>query len=132
MIQKTNGINGSSGFNNSINNLHSYPGYGVDFESLLREKLTEEKTLVKSEGLKFSKHAQKRVEQRGIELTENLMQSLNEAVDKARQKGVNDMVVIGEKGAFVVNVANNVVVTTMTQSEMKENVFTNIDGAILI
>lgn len=132
MIQKTNGINGSSGFNNSINNLRSYPGYGVDFESLLREKLTEDKPIVKNEGLKFSKHAQKRVEQRGIELTENLMQSLNEAVDKARQKGVNDMVVIGEKGAFVVNVANNVVVTTMTQSEMKENVFTNIDGAMLI
>ena len=42
------------------------------------------------------------------------------------------MVVIGEQGAFIVNVPNNVVVTTMTNQEMKQNIFTNIDSAVLI
>ncbi|WP_434084601.1 hypothetical protein [Lacrimispora xylanisolvens] len=35
-------------------------------------------------------------------------------------------------GAFIVNVPNNTVVTTMSGNEMKENIFTNIDSAVLL
>ena len=65
-------------------------------------------------------------------MTDGLMSDLNQAIQKAREKGAKDVVVIGEKGAFIVNVPNNVVVTTMSGTEMKENIFTNIDSAVLM
>ena len=65
-------------------------------------------------------------------MTESLMQNLNNAVQKAKAKGARDVVIIGENGAFIVNVPNNVVVTTMSGREMKDNIFTNIDSAVLM
>lgn len=98
------------------------------FEQLLKERYAEA-----SDGkLQFSKHAAARVEQRGIELTDGLLENLKEAVTKARIKGAKDVVVIGQEGAFIVNVPNNTVVTTMSPSEMKDNIFTNIDSAVLM
>ena len=98
------------------------------FGQMLKDKLKESE-----EGqLKISKHAQARADERGIELRPALIQDIKTAVDKAREKGIKDMVVIGKDGAFVVNVTNNVVVTSMDQMEMKNNIFTNIDGAVII
>lgn len=82
--------------------------------------------------LQFSRHATERVNQRGIEMSEPFLADLRSAVEKARSKGAKDVVIISEKGAFIVNVPNNTVVTTMSGSEMKENIFTNIDSAILL
>ena len=80
----------------------------------------------------LSKHAVQRVQERGIEMTDNLLNDLNQAVQKARSKGARDVVIIGESGAFIVNVPHNVVVTTMSGTEMKENIFTNIDSAVIM
>lgn len=95
------------------------------FSKLLDEKLENKE-------LKFSKHAKERAMQRGINIQENLVKDISSAVDKAREKGVKDIVVIGKDGAFVVNVTNNVVVTSMNSMELKNNIFTNIDGAVII
>ena len=65
-------------------------------------------------------------------MTDSLLTDLNQAVAKAQEKGAKDVVVIGKSGAFIVNVPNNIVVTTMSGAEMKENIFTNIDSAVLI
>lgn len=98
------------------------------FEKILKEQLgTRDK-----QELQFSKHAAIRVEQRGIELTQSVMDGLRQAVDKARDKGAKDVVIIGSQGAFIVNVPNNTVVTTMTPAEMKNNIFTNIDSAVIM
>ena len=86
----------------------------------------------KAQSVQFSKHAARRVQERGIDMTDNLLNDLNQAVQKARAKGARDVVIIGESGAFIVNVPNNVVVTTMSGTEMKENIFTNIDSAVLM
>ncbi|MDO5062382.1 MAG: TIGR02530 family flagellar biosynthesis protein [Peptostreptococcaceae bacterium] len=95
------------------------------FSKILHERLEHKE-------VKFSKHAMERAAQRGIEIESKLMSDISEAVDKARMKGVKDIVVIGKQGAFVVNVANNTVVTSMNPMEMKNNIFTNIDGAVMI
>lgn len=107
--------------------LQKQPGQtsGLQFGQLLQQEAAKQQ-------VQFSKHAVQRVQERGIEMSENLMQNLNEAVQKARAKGARDVVVIGEAGAFIVNVPNNVVITTMSGQEMKENIFTNIDSAVLI
>ncbi|WP_324824550.1 TIGR02530 family flagellar biosynthesis protein [Sinanaerobacter sp. ZZT-01] len=98
----------------------------ASFETLLKEQLN------KNEGLQFSKHAKERVDERGIEITDNLLNDLNHAVAKARDKGAKDVVIFDTQNAFIVNIPNNMVITTMAGNELKENVFTNIDGAVII
>ena len=96
------------------------------FSTLLKEELD------RSEGVRFSKHAAQRVAERGIEVSDRLMSDLNQAVEKAKAKGATDVVIIGKDGAFIVNVPHNLIVTTMNGNEMKENIFTNIDSAVLL
>lgn len=98
----------------------------VQFGDLLRKEAD------KPQSVQFSKHAALRVQERGIEMTDTLLGNLNRAVQKAQAKGAKDVVVIGESGAFIVNVPNNVVITTMSGAEMKDNIFTNIDSAVLM
>ncbi len=98
---------------------------GVQFSELLQREA--DRTSVH-----FSKHAAQRVQERGIQMTDSLLGDLNQAVQKARDKGARDVVVIGQSGAFIVNIPNNVVVTTMSGTEMKDNIFANIDSAVLM
>lgn len=99
---------------------------GNSFGDVLKQRIGSQ------DELQFSRHATERVNQRGIEMSEPFLADLQSAVEKARSKGAKDVVIISEKGAFIVNVPNNTVVTTMSGSEMKENIFTNIDSAILL
>lgn len=105
---------------------------GADFGTLLKEQLDRNSGIDKAGGLQFSKHAKERVAQRGIELTPKLLEDLNTAVNKASKKGVRDIVIFDMLNAFIVNVPNKTVVTTMSGSEMRDNVFTNIDGAVIL
>ncbi len=82
--------------------------------------------------VQFSRHASMRMEQRGVSLTGENLEELSLAVERARMKGSRETVVIGKQGAFIVNVSNNVVVTTLTEQEMKQNIFTNIDSAVFM
>ena len=120
----------------SVNEILRKNETGAGFSTLLKEQLDKNKAAqsnsLQSSPLHFSKHAQERIGQRGIEISEKLMDNLEQAVSKARDKGARDIVVIDVSGAFVVNVPNNTVITTMTGSEMKDNIFTNIDSAVLI
>lgn len=99
---------------------------GGGFDAVLQQELQ------KVDELQFSKHSQERIRQRGISLTEELMADMNAAAGKARMKGAKDVVMIGKEAAFIVNVPNNMVVTAMSGEEMKENIFTNIDSAVLL
>ena len=94
------------------------------FQELLRARANE--------GLNFSKHAAKRLDERGIPMDNHLMNDLEHVVEEARKKGAKDVAVIGSQGIFIVNVPNNVVITTMAGAEMKDNIFTNIDSAVLM
>ena len=107
-----------------------YSSNELAFQRLLQEQLVQNQGI--SSEIQFSKHAAARVEQRGIQLTDTLLEGLKGAVEKARGKGAKDIVVIGQQGAFIVNVPNNTVVTTMAPSEMKQNIFTNIDSAVIL
>ncbi|MCI8276203.1 MAG: flagellar operon protein, partial [Lachnospiraceae bacterium] len=61
-----------------------------------------------------------------------LLGGLEQAVRGAREKGAKDVAVIGRQGVFIVNVPNNVVVTTMSADDMKDRIFTNIDSAVIM
>lgn len=97
---------------------------GSDFRQILDEKLKPQ--------LKISSHAQERLRSRGIELSKDDMEKLNQAVDKARTKGSKDSLVLMKDMAFVVSVKNNTVITAVDSESLKENVFTNIDSAVIM
>ena len=80
----------------------------------------------------FSKHAISRAEERGIELTPTLMEKLAGSLEKAQEKGAKNILAFDATQAFILNVPYGRVITTMSQDEMKENIFTNIDGAVLL
>ncbi len=89
---------------------------------------------VLSQGAKvgFSKHAMHRAEQRGIAINENLLSQLDASLEKAQAKGAKNILAFDANRAFIVNVPNCRVITALSQEEMKENMFTNIDGAIIL
>jgi len=89
-----------------------------------------DQTLQESREVKISKHAALRLEARNIRLDGDKLEKLKTAVDRAQAKGVRDSLVVMEDVAFLVNIPNRTVITAVKQSELKENVFTNIDGAI--
>ncbi|MCI8992334.1 MAG: flagellar protein [Eubacterium sp.] len=99
---------------------------GASFQEILAQKTAEQNPL------KFSKHASQRLENRNISLTKEQSERLENGVDRAREKGINDSLVIVDSLAFIVNVPNKTVVTAMDQAETNDNIFTNIDGAVII
>ncbi len=80
----------------------------------------------------FSKHALARAEERGIALTPDLMGKLADSVEKAQEKGAKNILAFSDSQAFIVNIPYGRVITAMSGDEMRENIFTNIDGAVLL
>jgi flagellar operon protein len=81
--------------------------------------------------LQFSKHALARVQRRGIELGAGTLGRLSQGVDRAASKGSRDSLVLVDGTAFVVSVSNRTVITAVGSEHMKDNVFTNIDSAVI-
>ena len=99
----------------------------ISFEEILRGKQSEQ-----IPELKFSKHASMRLEERHISLTTEQNERLESGVAKASEKGIRDSLVMIDSLAFIVNVPNRTVVTAMDQTEQQDNIFTNIDGAVIM
>lgn len=100
---------------------------GLSFQEILQQKALQD-----AGSLKFSKHALGRLNDRNIELSEGQLERLNEGAHRAGQKGIRDSLVIVDELAFIVNVPNQTVVTAMNSTETNENVFTNINGAVIM
>ena len=92
------------------------------FDKILQEQLKE---------LKFSKHAQERLTSRNIQLNEADMSNLQNAVSRAEEKGSQDSLVLLRDLAFIVSVRNRTVVTAIDGEHLRDNVFTNIDSAVV-
>lgn len=80
----------------------------------------------------FSKHANKRLESRNISLSDEQVARLHNGIEKAREKSIKESLVMMDNIAFVVNVKNNTVITALDQSSDEGQIFTNIDGAVII
>ena len=98
------------------------------FDAVLRQELERSQT----RQVAFSKHALSRAEERGIEVTPTLLERLGDSVEKAQAKGATNILALDQSLAFIVNVPNYRVITALSQAEMKENIFTNIDGAVFL
>ncbi len=94
------------------------------FKDVLQNKMNS------TQELKFSKHAEMRLQTRNIQLSQAQKEKISSAVDRAQEKGVKDSLVLLDDIALVVSVKNKTVITAVSSGELKENVFTNIDGAV--
>lgn len=104
---------------------------GVSFQDILKQKTLQGITEADSP-LKFSRHAVSRLTDRQITLTDNQMERLNEGAQKAGRKGIQESLVLVDQLAFIVNIPNNTVITAMDSTESDENIYTNIDGAVIV
>lgn len=95
------------------------------------QALDNAKSLHSSE-VTFSKHASERLKTRNISLTDNQLNRLNEGTRKAQNKGITESLVLLDDLAFIVNTKNNTVITAMNSNSQEENVYTNIDGAVVM
>lgn len=102
----------------------------VPFEQVLRQKQVQ--SVLDNSSLKFSKHAVNRLSDRNIYLTDAQNVRLENGVKQASEKGITESLVLVDSLAFIVNVPNKTVVTAMDQTETNSNIFTNIDGAVII
>ena len=100
---------------------------GTGFQGLLRQEL--QKTAPE---VAFSKHAMSRAEERGIEITPSLMDQIRGSMVRAQAKGATNILAMDAEKAFIINVPHAKVITAITQDEMRDSVFTNIDGAVFL
>jgi flagellar operon protein len=96
-----------------------------------RAGLTAVPTPAPGTSIKWSAHATARLRQRGIEFTPEQHARLETAVDKAVAKGAKDSLVLLDDAALVVSAQNRTVITALGMHQAKENVFTNIDSAVI-
>lgn len=97
---------------------------GPSFNQLLEQEIA---------GVKFSQHALQRLQSRKIQLDGSQLSKLSQAVDKAAQKGAREsLILMNDNLAFVVSVKNKTVITAIDGASIKDNVFTNIDSAVII
>lgn len=102
------------------------PGIGKTFAETLREAQQSV-----SGTLKFSAHAQTRIQSRSIALDRSDLQRIEGAVERAAGKGARESLILLDKAALVVSIPNRTVITVVDQASMKQNVFTNIDSAVI-
>ncbi|MDE6622282.1 MAG: flagellar protein [Lachnospiraceae bacterium] len=103
---------------------------GTSFEEILQKQQAQGTQT--TEAVRFSKHAANRLNDRKIELTDEQLERLNDGTKKAGAKGIKDSLVLVDQLAFIVNTKSNTVITAMDQTEADENIYTNIDGAVII
>ena len=98
----------------------------VAFADVLRS------TIEKNSEVNFSNHAIKRAVDHNLDIPDDELNTLNEGGRLASEKNLDDtLILVGEK-AFVVSVKNNTVITTVNNNSIQGNVFTNINGAVIV
>jgi flagellar operon protein len=81
--------------------------------------------------LALSAHAKDRIERREIPFDGPVAARLEAAVDRAAAKGGRESLVLVDDTAFVVSVRNRTVITAVDRARMRDQVFTNIDSAVI-
>ncbi len=123
-IRKISNLNGMQ-TNSTVKNKEHIDSV---FKEVLNQKINNKKT---ESGVVFSKHANERIRERSIDVGTDVTVKLNEAADQAKEKGLKNVLVMIENQAFIVSTISNKVITAVNSEDLKENIFTNIDGAVI-
>ncbi|KZZ82845.1 MULTISPECIES: TIGR02530 family flagellar biosynthesis protein [Bacillaceae] len=92
----------------------------TSFQTLFQEKLT------------ISKHARARLDERNIVISDEKWNLMEDRLSEAKQKGIQDALFLSNEGAFIISVKNSTLITAMNRKEAASQIFTNINGTILL
>ena len=101
------------------------PEPGASFRQVLEQQTAA------APRVRFSKHAQERLDRRQIALTAHHLSRLDEAVARAQANGARESLVLMDDLALIVSVRNQTVITATNAATREDNVFTNIDSAVI-
>jgi flagellar operon protein len=82
--------------------------------------------------LVVSKHAQERLEQRNIQISNEDWKKIEEKVSEAGKLGVRDSLVLLPDAALIISAKNKTVITALNREEAVSQIFTNINGTIIL
>ena len=99
-------------------------------ESSFKEMFSAE--LASDREVRFSRHASQRLHSRGLELTDDQLCRIADAVDKAGDKGSRETLILTDEAALVVSVENRTVITAFDREHLREGVVTSIDSAVIV
>lgn len=97
----------------------------ISFKDILNNTLQDQ-------SLKISNHAQQRLQQRNVVLSAQDMNKLENAIKKAELKGAKESVLFYKDTAFVTSIRNKTIITAVDSNSAEENIFTNIDSAVIV
>ena len=113
------------GFKNANQSIRNGAGQ-TDFAEIFDQAAQRNK----ASGLKISKHAESRLNERNIQLSDMQREKIADALVKADRKGVKDALVMIDGLAIVANTRSMTVITAAGENDLRQNIFTNIDGAV--
>lgn len=82
--------------------------------------------------LKISGHANTRLKSRDIQIDKEQWERVLNGVERAQSKGAKESLVMVDDIALLVSIKNKTVITAVDKANLKENVFTNIDSAVIV
>jgi flagellar operon protein len=97
------------------------------FEKVLAEEISRQKIDVK-----FSAHAMQRMHLNRLDLSTDQLKKIGNGIDRAAAKGAQEALLILGDMALVTSIKNRTVITVVNGERMKENIFTNIDSAVIL
>jgi len=102
------------------------PQSSVGFDDVLEQAVQD------TGGVRFSSHAQKRLDERSISFSEQDVIRIAKSTDDAMEKGSKESLILMDRLALVVAVPNRTVITVMEPHERENTVFTNIDSVVVM
>lgn len=100
-----------------------------EFKNLLKSEI---KGMDQQHGLSLSLHAAKRLKERNIEMDNNEILALKNAMNQLKAKGGQDSLVVTKKGAYIIDVNNSKIVTALDRGSVNQNIFTKIDSTLIL
>jgi flagellar operon protein len=97
----------------------------ADFEKAFIDALKQ-----KNSQVKVSAHAQNRMDERQIALSDEDMKKIKAAVDELGEKGARESLLLYKNSAFIASISNRTIITAMNGAEL--GTVTNIDSAVSI
>tara|TARA_B100000315_G_scaffold145878_1_gene134747 strand:+ start:202 stop:615 length:414 start_codon:yes stop_codon:yes gene_type:complete len=117
---------GETSFSYKSNDLGNSEKVNVSFKEVLNNKIFQDNTI------NFSDKASKNLHEINGSLTTDQMNRLELGLGKLKEKGVSSGVLLMDSTAFVLNVKNQTVMTTIGKNRIQENVFSNFDAFAVV
>ena len=100
-----------------------------EFKNVLKNEIEKRDD---AQGIQLSLHAAQRIKDRKLEMDNEEFVKLKEGINRLKNKGGRESLIITEKAAYIVDIDRNKIVTAIDKNNLGENVFTKIDSTLVI